>query len=53
MADAVGDRYRALVLVGSLSSLRWGELTALRRSDLDLNQGTVEVEWTLIELQAG
>lgn len=30
------ERYRALVLLGGFSGLRWGELVALRRSDLVL-----------------
>jgi integrase len=31
------DRYRALVLLAALGSLRWGEVTALHRQDLDLD----------------
>jgi integrase len=33
-------RYRALVLLATFASLRWGEATALRRCDLDLAAGT-------------
>ena len=41
-ADCNHDRrFRALVLLATFASLRWGEVTALRRSDLDLNAGTV------------
>jgi integrase len=36
LAEAISGRYRALVLLGSFGSLRWGELAALRRSDIDL-----------------
>ena len=32
-------RYRALVLLATFASLRWGEATALRRCDLDLGRG--------------
>jgi integrase len=53
LADAIGQRYRALVLLGSFGSLRWGELAALRRSDIDLAECTVRVDRTLIELQNG
>ena len=35
LADAIDPRYRALVLLGTFASLRWGELAALRR-DIDL-----------------
>ena len=39
-ADCTYDRrYRALVLLATFASLRWGEATALRRCDLDLDVG--------------
>jgi integrase len=34
-------RYRALVLLATFASLRWGEATALRRCDLDLAAGRI------------
>ncbi len=37
-------RYRALILTTTFACLRWGEVTALRRSDVDLAAGTVRVE---------
>ena len=38
-ADCRHDtRYRALVLLATFASLRWGEVIALRRCDLDLEQ---------------
>ena len=36
-------RFRALVLLATFASLRWGEVTALTRSDIDLKAGTVRV----------
>jgi integrase len=36
-------RFRAMVLLTTFASLRWGEVTALTRSDLDLKAGTVRV----------
>ncbi len=36
-------RYRALVLLATFASLRWGEVTALKRCDLDLESGLVPV----------
>jgi integrase len=53
LAEAIEPRYRALVLVGALSSLRWGELCALRRTDIDLDARTIRVERSLTELPGG
>jgi integrase len=36
-------RFRAMILLTTFASLRWGEVTALTRGDLDLNAGTVRV----------
>jgi len=46
-------RFRALVLLATFASLRWGEATALRRSDLDLVARTVRVREQLVELDGG
>lgn len=35
IADAIGKRYRALVLVAAYAGLRWGEAVGLRRMDVD------------------
>jgi integrase len=43
LADALAPRFRALVLVAAFSGLRWGELAALRRCDVDLVDGVVRV----------
>ena len=53
LAEAVGARYRALVLLAAFCSLRWGELAALRRADIDLRAHTVKVERTLHQLSGG
>ncbi|NUW44483.1 tyrosine-type recombinase/integrase [Nonomuraea rhodomycinica] len=50
LVDVIEHRYRALVLLGTFASLRWGELTGLRRKDLDLDAGTVKVERQLIQI---
>jgi integrase len=53
-ADCAHDRrYRALVLLATFASLRWGEATALRRSHLDLESGVVRVRAALIERSTG
>ena len=36
LADAIDPRWRALVLLATYGSLRWGELTALTRQRIDL-----------------
>jgi integrase len=52
-ADCSEDRrYRALVLLATFASLRWGEVTALRRCDLDLTAGCVRVRAAFSERRA-
>jgi integrase len=53
LSEAVDPRYRALVLLATFTSLRWGELCALRPSDIDTEARTVRVERSLTELQNG
>jgi integrase len=53
LAAAIDQRYRALVLLGTFSSLRWGELAGLRRCDIDLAGRTVEVRRSLTERSGG
>lgn len=53
LADRMPSRYRALVLVAAFSSLRWGELAALRRRDVDLEEGTIRVQRKLAALRVG
>ena len=53
LADATDERYRALVLLAAFSSLRWGELAALRRSDIDIAARTVRVDRQLNEQRGG
>jgi integrase len=50
IADAIDDRYRALVLLAGFGSLRWRELMGLRRSDLDLDAGVVRVVRSVAEV---
>jgi integrase len=53
LADAADGRYRALVLLAAFTSLRWGELAALRRSDVDIQARTVRVVRQLNERRGG
>ena len=53
LVEVMPERYRALVLLAAFGSLRWGELAALRRCDVEAEQGTVRVERSLTELAGG
>lgn len=53
LADRVPSRYRALVLLGTFTGLRWGELVGLRRRNVDLVACTVRVESIVVELGSG
>ena len=53
LADAIGPRYGALILLAVYGSLRWGELAALRRGDFDLDKSTVRIERSLTEMPGG
>jgi integrase len=46
-------RFKALVLAAAFTGLRWGELIALRRCDLDLDAATVRVPRRLAQLSSG
>jgi integrase len=47
------DRFRALVLLAAFASLRWGEVTAFKRRDIDLAAGTVRVRFAYTEQDNG
>ncbi|MFG1997920.1 tyrosine-type recombinase/integrase [Spirillospora sp. NPDC048911] len=47
------DRLRALVLLAAFASLRWGEVTALRRRDIDVENRTVRVRVAFVERDNG
>lgn len=53
IADRVPERIRALVLLATFASLRWGELIALRRRHIDLDLGLVRVVAAYNELSTG
>jgi integrase len=53
LSETVEPRYRALVLLAAFTGLRWGELCALRRSDIDGDARIIRVERTLTELHNG
>ncbi|QDN54323.1 MULTISPECIES: tyrosine-type recombinase/integrase [unclassified Streptomyces] len=53
VADAIAPRYRLLVLLAAFTTLRFGELAALRRKDIDLAGRLVVVRRAQAELQDG
>lgn len=53
LAAAMPPRFRALVLLATFGSLRWGELAALRRHHLDLEARTVRIEASVSEMKTG
>ena len=54
LAERMPDaRFRMMVLLAAFASLRWGELSALRRCDLDPVAGTVSVRRQHVELDTG
>jgi integrase len=53
VADAIQPRYRLLVLLGALTSLRFGEFAALRRRDVDVAVGELRVRRSQAELKHG
>lgn len=53
VADAIQSRYRLLVLLAAFTTLRFGELAALRRRDIDPSRCVVLVRRAQSELQDG
>jgi integrase len=53
IASIIPVRYRALVLLATFASLRWGELVALRREHIDLDNCEIHIIETTAELDAG
>ncbi|WP_219516815.1 tyrosine-type recombinase/integrase [Nonomuraea ceibae] len=53
LAGAIEPRFRMLILLATFASLRWGELAALQRKNLDPKAGTIRVVGTTTELKDG
>jgi integrase len=52
-AGLVPDRWRAFLLLITFASLRWGEIAALTRRDLDLRTRTVAVRRQFVTVPGG
>jgi integrase len=50
LADTIGPRFRALVLLATFTGIRWGEAMALRRRHVDMTRRTVRVEASVSEV---
>jgi integrase len=50
---AVPPRFSAFIAVTTFASLRWGEVTALHRRDVDLSAGVVTVRAAYVERSTG
>ncbi len=50
LADVIEPRYRLLVLLAVFGSLRWGELIALTRHDVDVAEMTIHVRRSVAEV---
>ncbi len=50
LPDAIGPRYRALVLLACFCGLGWGELAGLQRADIDCDGRTVRIACQLCEV---
>jgi integrase len=53
VADAMPKRYRLLVLLATFCSMRFGELAALTRADVDAEQGWVAIQRSVSEMAQG
>jgi integrase len=53
LANALPVRYRALALLVTFAGLRWGELVALRRASIDLEQCEIRIMEITAELDRG
>jgi integrase len=53
LASAIEPRYKAMILLAVFGCLRWGELAALQRKDIDPAARTVRIRRTLTEVRGG
>lgn len=53
LADAMPERYRAMIFLAVDSGLRWSELVGLRKTRVDLDSCKVSVQEQLIRLDSG
>ncbi|WP_406817537.1 tyrosine recombinase XerC [Mycobacterium sp. M23085] len=52
LVEVIPERYKAMVLLASWCALRFGELTELRRNDIDIEEGVVRVRRGVVRTKA-
>ncbi len=50
VVEALPERWRAFVTLGAYSSLRWSELVAVKRDDIDLDGRSLRVDEKIVEV---
>ena len=50
ITDHVPERYRAMILLAAWCGLRFGELTELRRSDMDIDLGVLRIRRAVVRV---
>lgn len=53
LVDAMPPKYRVMTLIAAWCGLRFGELTELRRSDIDLTNGVIRVRRGVVRTDTG
>ena len=53
LVNAMPERYQAMVLLAAWCALRYGELTELRRRDIDVEEGVIRVRRGVVYLRKG
>jgi integrase len=53
LVDLMPDRWKAFLLLKTFASLRWGEITALARNDLDLERRVVRIRRQFFRVPGG
>ena len=53
LVDLMPDRWKAFLLLKTFASLRWGEITALTRNDLDLERCTIRIRRQFLTMPGG
>ena len=51
VVEKLPDRWRAFALLGAYASLRWSELVAVKRDDIDLEERTLRIDEKVVEVR--
>jgi len=51
VAANLPERWRAFVLLGAYASLRWSELVAIKRNDIDMEERTLRIDEKVVEVR--